>query len=96
MWTNEYDEMDNHHPTCRCGCGELADECMGPNWQRFLAMNRFTVPDHDCDEHPDQTCEGDCVECGGPDGEHDRCCNIAMEASIDRAYELYKEMREQE
>lgn len=21
---------DDHHPPCRCGCGELADECAGP------------------------------------------------------------------
>lgn len=20
----------DHHPTCPCGCGELADECAGP------------------------------------------------------------------
>lgn len=20
----------DHHPPCRCGCGELADECSGP------------------------------------------------------------------
>lgn len=30
----------NHHPTCRCGCGELADECMGPRWQKFLAAQK--------------------------------------------------------
>lgn len=22
-----YDDLDDHHPACRCGCGELADEC---------------------------------------------------------------------
>lgn len=25
------DDLDNHHPTCRGGCGQLADECMC-NW----------------------------------------------------------------
>jgi hypothetical protein len=25
------DDLDNHHPVCPNGCGELADECMC-NW----------------------------------------------------------------
>ena len=29
MWDpRDEDDLDNHHPTCRGGCGELADECM--------------------------------------------------------------------
>lgn len=30
MWYDRYaeDDLDNHHPTCKGGCGELADECM--------------------------------------------------------------------
>lgn len=29
MWDpRDVDDLDNHHPTCRGGCGELADECM--------------------------------------------------------------------
>lgn len=39
-----YDEFewseDNHHPTCRCGCGQLADECAGPRWQNFLKAEK--------------------------------------------------------
>jgi len=30
MWYDRYDEddLDNHHPTCKGPCGQLADECM--------------------------------------------------------------------
>ena len=30
MWYDRYDEddLDNHHPTCKGGCNQLADECM--------------------------------------------------------------------
>lgn len=28
----DIDELTDHHPPCRGGCGELADECMC-NWQ---------------------------------------------------------------
>jgi hypothetical protein len=32
MWDpRDVDDLDNHHPTCPNGCGELADECMC-NW----------------------------------------------------------------
>jgi hypothetical protein len=29
----DIDDLDNHHPPCRGGCGQLADECMC-NWNR--------------------------------------------------------------
>ncbi len=25
------DENDGHHRACPCGCGELSDECAGPD-----------------------------------------------------------------
>lgn len=30
MWYDRYDEddLDNHHPICKGGCNQLADECM--------------------------------------------------------------------
>lgn len=31
MWDDDYDELVDHHPPCRGGCGQLADECMC-NW----------------------------------------------------------------
>ena len=33
MWYDRYDDddLDNHHPTCKGGCNQLADECMC-NW----------------------------------------------------------------
>jgi hypothetical protein len=30
--------MSDNHPPCPCGCGELADECAGPNPNPFGSM----------------------------------------------------------
>lgn len=29
-WRDDDEWGNDHHPPCRCGCGELADECAGP------------------------------------------------------------------
>lgn len=34
----------HHHPPCRCGCGELADECAGPNPNPLGSMT-LDIPD---------------------------------------------------
>lgn len=28
MYWDDDDDLDNHHPTCKGPCGQLADECM--------------------------------------------------------------------
>jgi hypothetical protein len=51
----------DHHPTCPCGCGELADECAGPRRSPLGSMTitppRTAValtPMHDDDKDDDR------------------------------------------
>lgn len=44
---NDWDDLDDHHPACRCGCGELADECAGPRPAPLGSMTVVDFDDHD-------------------------------------------------
>jgi hypothetical protein len=55
MWYDRYDEddLDNHHPTCKGGCNQLADECMCNYdfergvWKNQIAWSSQIVYDSD-------------------------------------------------
>jgi hypothetical protein len=55
MWYDRYDEDDlaNHHPTCKGGCNQLADECMcnydfeRGMWKSQIAWSSQIVYDSD-------------------------------------------------
>lgn len=34
----------DHHPACRCGCGELADECPRGTWAYTLGERDSLLP----------------------------------------------------
>jgi hypothetical protein len=47
-----YLDIDDHHPACRCGCGQLADECAGPRPNPFGSMTITPAADFDYDYRP--------------------------------------------
>lgn len=48
-YRDEYDEDDlsNHHPTCRGGCGQLADECECRLPKHLRTLNESLAGGHD-------------------------------------------------
>jgi hypothetical protein len=55
MWWHRYDDddLDDHHPTCKGGCNQLADECMcnydfeRGEWKNQIAWSSQIVYDSD-------------------------------------------------
>jgi hypothetical protein len=68
------DDLDNHHPTCPSGCGELADECMC-TWPPF-AVHRS----QEYDGRDPGTIEHLCIDLTIKDGPVSECCESEWRA----------------
>lgn len=52
MFRSEWDDLDERHPACRCGCGELADECGRATRRAVRAVSAVDTDDaYNADTH---------------------------------------------